>query len=93
MKSSETLSGGPVMREVEVTRDREVADELLVFEVAHAWRPDAGVRQPVVQPRRRAVAQVVADGQVNRRHHLQQDEQRADEPEHAAHGCAALHGR
>ena len=66
MKSIEIDSGGPVMPEVEVAGDGEVAGELGVFEVAHAGRADAGLGQSVVEPGRGAVAEVGADRLVDR---------------------------
>ena len=67
--------------EIEIPGHREVADEPGVLEVAHAGRADAGSREAVVQPRRGAAPEIGADGVVNRREHLQQDEHDADEPE------------
>jgi hypothetical protein len=80
-------------REVEVAGDREVAGQPLILEMAHPRRADAGVGQLVIQPRRSAVAEVVADGKVHRRQHLLHDEQRADEPEQVAEGRPALNAR
>ena len=57
----------------------EVGGERRVLEVAHAGRAHAGVGQPVVEPGGGAVAEVGADRLVDRREHLEQDEDDADE--------------
>ena len=59
--------------------------------MAHARRAHARLGQPVVEPRRGAVAEVGADRLVDRREHLEQDEHDADERERAGEAVAALH--
>ena len=54
--------------------------------MAHARRPHARLGQPVVEPGRRAVAEVGADRLVDRREHLQQDEDDADDRERPTSG-------
>ena len=73
--------------EVEVARHREVAGERIVLEVRHArWLCAAG-HQLVVQPRGHAAAEVLADGLVQWREHLQQHEQGAGDGERCGQGC------
>ena len=81
MKSIEYDSGGPVMPEIEVARDGQIADERRILEVAHPLRADARVGQPVVEIRGRAIAEVVTDSSLYRRQDLQQDEDDADDRE------------
>ena len=83
----------PGHAEVEVARDGEVAGEARVLEVAHAGRAHAGAREAVVEPGRGPVAEIVAEGCVDRREHLQEDENDAGEHERADQAVAALHGR
>ena len=65
--------------EIEVARQRQVAGERRVFEMSHAGRPHARLRQPIVQPRGRPIAEVGAERLVDRRQRLQQHEHHADE--------------
>ena len=76
--------------EVEVARDGEIARQRRIFEMAHARRSHACVRQSIVQPRGRAVAELRADGGVNRREDLEHDKQHADERQRRAERRAAL---
>ena len=81
MKSMLMCMGGPVMPEVELAGDGQVAGELQVFEVPHAGRPDAGLDEAVVEPGRDAAAQVGADRLVDRSQHLQEHEDDAHDGE------------
>ena len=93
MKSIEIDSGGPVMPR---SKSRATVRSLVSFgvlEVAHARRTDARLGQPVVEPGRRAVAEVGAHRLVDRREHLQQDEHHADEGERTGQAAAFLHDR
>ncbi len=92
MKSIEIESGGPGHAEIEVARHGEIAGELRILEMADARRPDAGVGQTVVEPRRHAIAKVRADREVQRPEHLQQQEYDAREHERPRERIAALHG-
>ena len=91
MKSIEMDSGGPVMPR---SKSRATVRSLVsagILEMAHARRPHAGLGQPVVQPRRGAIAEVGAERLVDRRQDLQQDEDDAGEGERAGQAVAALH--
>ncbi len=77
---------------VEVARDREVAGECRVLQVAHARRSHAGLGEPVVQPGGRAVAEVGADGLMDRAEHLKKHEDHARNRQRTGQGTAALHG-
>ena len=59
--------------------------------MAHAGRPHAGVGEPVVEPRRGAIAEVRAERPVDGRQHLQQHERRPGQRERAGQRRAALH--
>ena len=91
MKSIEIDSGGPVMPEVEVTRDGQVAGERRVFEMTDAGRTDACFGEAIVEPRRGAIAEVGADRLMDRRQDLEQDEGDADERERLGEASALLH--
>ena len=81
MKSIEIDNGGPVMPR---SKSRATVRSLVSFgilEVAHARRADARVGQPVVEPRRGAVAEIRADRLMDRGQHLKEDEDDADEDE------------
>ena len=78
--------------EIEIARDGEVSGEPRVFEMAHPRRPDTRLRHAFVQECRRAIAQVVADGRVNRAQHLQQDEDEASDCQRACECLSVLHG-
>ncbi len=80
-------SGHP---EIEVARDGEVAGERWILEMSHAWRPHAGLGEPVVQPCSRTVAEIGADRQMKRGEHLQEHEDRADKRERTNQAIAAL---
>ena len=60
--------------------------------MSHAGRTDARLGEPVVQPGCGAIAEVGADRLMDRREHLEQDEDHADEGERVAKAAAALHG-
>ena len=60
---------------------------------ARPVRPHARLGQPVVQKRRRAIAEVVADRRLERRQHLQQDEHDADDGQRPGQAVAALDRR
>ncbi len=62
--------------EIEVARHGEVVRERRILEVPHARRAHAGLGEAVVQPSRRAVAQVRAERLVNGAEHLEQHEYR-----------------
>ena len=47
--------------------------------MTHAWWSDARERQPIVEPRGSPVAELSADGGMNRREDLQHDEQGAND--------------
>ena len=92
MKSIAMESGGPVMPEIEVARDRQIVSQRRVLEMTHAGRANARFGQLVVEPRRGAIAEVRADGGVNRDQHLQQDERRARERQRRGQAIAMLDG-
>ncbi len=92
MKSMEIGSGGPVIPQIEIARDGEVAGERRILEVPHARRAHAGFGQPVVEPCGGAVAEIGADRLMNRAEHLQQHEDRAGKGERTGKRMAALHG-
>jgi len=77
--------------EVEVARYREVAGELWILEVTHAWWPHAGLGKPIIKPCGGSVAQVSADCLVDRGEHLKEDEDDSHEGERAREALAALH--
>ncbi len=60
--------------------------------MAHARRANAGLGEPIVEPRSRAVAEVGADRLVHRRQDLQQHEDGARQDEGCDEGLAALDG-
>ena len=78
--------------EVEVARDREVGGKGGIFQVCHTRRAGACPCQAVVEKRRGAVAEVVADRRLNWRQHLQQDEGGADEAQWTDQALTALDG-
>ena len=82
----------PGHAEVEVARDGEVGGERRILQVCHTRRADAHLGQAVVEKRRGAIAEVVADRRLNRRQHLQQDEDDADDAERTRQAVAALDG-
>jgi hypothetical protein len=61
--------------------------------MAHARRTHACAREPIVEPRRRAIAEVRADRLMQRREHLQQEKDDGDQRERGREAAAALHGR
>ena len=79
--------------QVEISRDRKVVGELRILQVPHPRRADARFGQPVVKPGGRAVAEVGANCLMDRREHLEQHEDDADEGEPVGEAVAALHGR
>ena len=86
MKSIEIDSGGPVMPR---SKSRATVRSLVsvgILEVAHARRTHARLGQPVVEPRRGAIAEVGADRLMDRREDLEQDEHDADERRAARRG-------
>ncbi len=70
--------------QVEVPRHGEVARELGILEMRHPRRAETRVGQTVVKPRGRSVAQIRADGLMDRREDLQQNENGPDksQPSH-----------
>ena len=78
--------------QVEISGDRQVVGELRVFQVSHPRRPDTRLGQPVIEPGGRAVAQVGANRLVNRREHLEQNENDTDEREVVGEAVTALDG-
>ncbi len=92
MKSIEMNMRRAGHAQVEISGDRQVVGELRIFQVPHPRRADARFGQPVVEPGGRAVAEVGADRLVNRREHLEQDEDDADEGEPVGEAVAALDG-
>ena len=91
MKSIEIDSGGPVMPRSKSRATVRSVVSAGVFQVAHAGRPDAGFGQPVVEPGRGAVAEVGADGVVDRIEDLQKHEDAAGERERHRQRVAASH--
>ena len=67
MKSIEIDSGGPVMPRSKSRATVRSLGERRILEVAHARRAHARLGQPVVEPRRGAVAEVGADRLMDRR--------------------------
>ena len=65
--------------EIEIAGHREVSGELGIFKVAHAWWTDTGGGEPIVEPGGGSASKVGADGLVNRRQHLQQNEHDPDQ--------------
>ena len=61
--------------------------------MTHPGRAHARLGQPVVEPGRRAIAEVGADRLMDRREHLQQHEDHPGEGERAGEAGAALDGR
>ena len=60
--------------------------------MGEAGRTDRHLRQPVVEVRRGAVAQVVAHRGLDRGQHLQEHERHPDQSERERQWLAALHG-
>ena len=60
--------------------------------MTHARRADAGFGEPVVKPGGGTVAQVGADGLVNRAEHLEQNECGANQRERPRKAASALDG-
>ncbi len=77
--------------EVEVAGRGEVGGEVGILEVADAGRVDAGVGEPVVQPRGQPVAQVGPDRLVQRAEHLQRHEHQPHRHQRPCERVAALH--
>jgi hypothetical protein len=75
MKSIEIASGGPVMAEIEIARDGKVAGQCRILKVTHTRGAHAGLGEPIVEPRSRAVAEIGADSLMNRAEHLKQHEE------------------
>ena len=92
MKSIEMNSGGPVIPRSKSRATVRSAGQSRILEVPHARRADARLGQPVVEPGGGAIAEVGAERLVDRRQHLQQDEDDADKGEGPGRGVAALHG-
>ena len=91
MKSIEIDSGGPVMPR---SKSRATVRSLVSVgssRWSHARRTHARLGQAVVEPRGGAVAEVGADRLMDRRQHLEQDEDRADQRERTGEPVAALH--
>ena len=91
MKSIEIDSGGPVM-----PRSKSRATVRSLVSVGSSRWPmpggrDARLGEPVVEPGGGAIAEVGADGLVDRRQDLQQDEHDADDGQRAGQRLAALH--
>ena len=78
------------MSEIEVSGHREILRELRILEVAHARRIDTGAREPVVEPGRRAAAEVGADCLMERSEDLQEHEHDTDEREREREGIVPL---
>src|SRR5438874_3575539 len=60
--------------------------------MAHARRAHARSREPVVQPRGRAIAEIGADGLMHRAEDLEQDEYGARKRERTREAAAPLNG-
>ena len=78
--------------EIEVPCHGEVGGQPRILEMPHARREGGRVRQPVVQPRGEAIAEVGAERLVDRSQALQQDEDRAGKGEGPGQRRPALHG-
>jgi hypothetical protein len=77
---------------IELAGHGQIGGEIRVLQMREAGRADRHLRQPVVQIRRGAIAQVVAHRRLDRRQHLQQHEGDSDKAERAGQRLAALHG-
>jgi hypothetical protein len=76
---------------VELARDGQVLAQLRILEVPDPRRPDAGLRERIVQVRRHAAAEVGADRLMHRRQHLQQDERRTHQAQRRGQRGPVLH--
>ncbi len=80
----------PSHAEVEVAGYGEIAGELWILEVPYARRANASLREPVIQPRRSAVAEIGADRCVNWREHLKQHEHQPNKRKRASETGSVL---
>jgi hypothetical protein len=71
----------------------ELVRELRVLEVRESWRCDAGLEQPVVQPRRRPGTEVCRNRVVQRAERLDGDEGRANRRKRCDEAASLLNGR
>jgi hypothetical protein len=76
---------------IEVACDREVGHQRRVLEMGHAVRREARRRQPIVEKRRHAIAEGVADRGLHRRQHLEEDEDDASDGKRRRERVPALH--
>ena len=76
---------------VELAGDCKIGVQLRILEVRDSRWMDARFTQPVIEPRRGAVAEIHADGGVNRRKDLQRDENDSHRRERAGEVTVMLH--
>src|SRR5262249_52953563 len=78
--------------EVEVARHGQVARQFWIFQMADPGRAHTRLRESVVKPSSRTVAQIGAYRLMNRAEYLKEDKNCANKRERTRERIAALHG-